>query len=312
MKRVVFYRYGGPEVMQLEEVPIPQPGRREVLVKMIATSINGADLIQRRGTLTINNKFPKTVGLDVVGKVVKLGANVKEYQLGDLVWGNVNVRTNAAAEYVSCPVKNIQPLPARIDPVEAAALPTTMVTAITVLVDKGHLKAGERVLVRGIGGVGLAAVQVASAFGGEVVALGSQNSQAATRYGAAEVFDYHQTPLSKLGSFDLIVDTVGSDLDKFRALLKPQGRLLTVSTNFKHPFKSLADILLSLRYGRQRTRIVIGYPTKKRLRLLNRLVEAGKAQPVVDSIYPLTQIKEANQRADQHGIFGKIILQIGN
>lgn len=298
--------------MQLEEVPVPQPGRREVLVKMIATSINGADLIQRRGTLTINNKFPKTVGLDVVGRVVKLGAHVKEYQLGDLVWGNVNVRTNAAAEYVSCPVRNIQLLPARIDPVEAAALPTTMVTALTVLVDKGHLKSGERVLVRGIGGVGLAAVQVAHAFGGEVVALGSQNSKAATRYGAAEAFDYHQTPLSELGSFDLIVDTVGSDLARFRNLLTPQGRLLTVSTNFHHPVRALADILLSLRYGKQRTRMVIGYPTRERLRLLNRLVEAGKVQPVIDSVYPLSQIRAANQRADQHGLFGKVIIQIDN
>lgn len=311
MKRAVFYQYGGPEVMQLEDVPVPTLRTREVLVKMISTSINGADLIQRRGTMTLNNRFPKTAGLDVVGQVVKLGSHVDEFKVGDIVWGNINVLKNAAAEYVACPVRNITLLPDNIDPVKDAALPTTAVTAITVLLDKGHLKPGESVLIRGIGGVGLTAVQIAHAYGAQVVTLGSQDGDQLKQYGASKSFDYHNTNLNQLGTFDLIFDTVGGNLAPYRKLLSPNGRILTIATNSHHFYKDVMRIIGSYRYGKKRTRMVIGYPSKRRLQILNRLVEEQKIEPVIDKIYPFSQIVEANRRADQHGLLGKVILKMG-
>lgn len=309
MKRVVYNRFGGPEVLEIKETTIPQPKKGQVLVRMIATSINGGDLNVRNGKagklINALTKFPKTIGQDVVGIVEKLGTDVTDFKIGDRVWGNTTTSTNATAEYVVIEVNKLSLMPSKISSTEAAAFPCAGITALVALVDKGKIKAGDRVLIRGVGGVGIFAVQIAKALGANVTALASKtNMDAVIKYGADEVFDYRNTSPEELGLFDIIFDTAGKDLEAYRKKLKPNGKLLTIDVS------KLISVPLSVRHGQHRTRLVIAFPNRKNLTHLAQLVDNGDIVPIINSIYPMEQIVEAHRLAENRGIFGKIIITI--
>lgn len=315
MKRVVYNQFGGPEVLELQDTPIPQVKKGEVLVRMFATSINGGDLNVRKGTASkissLLSRFPKTIGQDVVGVVDKLGPGVTDFKVGDMVWGNTTTSTNATAEYVAINVNKLSLMPSKISPIEAAALPCAGDTALVALVDKGNIKAGDRVLIRGAGGVGIFAVQIAKAFGAHVTVLASKATiEAVKKYGADEAFDYRKTSPKKLESFDIIFDTVGGELEEFRKKLKTGGKLLTIAFDVEKPIRGMIRVLLSARYGQRRTRMVIAFPNRKNLSHLAQLVDNGDIVPNINSIYPMERIVEAHRHAEKRGILGKIIITI--
>lgn len=311
MKRVIYNQFGGPEVLEIQEASIPTLTKKQVLVRNLATSINGGDLNSRRGFKSkfINTitKFPRTIGQDVVGEVIEVGKNVTDFKVGDMVWGNTTTSTNGLAEYVAIDTNKLSLMPKSLTPIEAASIPCAGITALVALIDKGKLKAGERLLIRGVGGVGFFAVQIAKAIGAHVTILGSKNAaEKMMAYGADEAYDYHTTSIEDLGSFDLIFDTVGTDHNLLRPHLTNKGRLLTIA--FVAP--ELVKLLFSIRYGRHRSRLVIAFPNTDNLTRLAQLVDDGAIVPEIDSVYPINDVIKAHQRAEERGVVGKIVISI--
>jgi NADPH:quinone reductase-like Zn-dependent oxidoreductase len=314
MKAAQITSYGASDVLRVNDVDRPAPGAGEVLVSVEASSVNGHDVIVRAGELKMvsGRRFPIGAGLDFAGAVVATGADVEGYQAGDRVWGMVHPRqrhlTGGAAEYVVVPMDRIAHAPAGISSVDAASLVVAGATALIALRDSVHLAGGERVLVRGAaGGVGTAAVQLAHALGCHVTALArDRHAQLLTDLGADEVLDYGSTTSDQIGPFDVIVDTVGSELNCYRSRLAKGGRMVTVALSPG----ALAAIAASTVYGARRIRTFSANPDSAVLRDLAGQVTAGALRPVVDSVYPLADIAAAHQAFERGGVVGKHVVAV--
>jgi NADPH:quinone reductase-like Zn-dependent oxidoreductase len=313
MKAAQIDRYGAPDVLKINEADRPAPGRGEVLVQVEASSINGHDVIVRSGGLKMisGRKFPLGTGLDFAGVVAATGAGADGYRAGDRVWGTVHPRqrhvTGAAAEYVAVPADRIAPAPAGISPSEAASLVVAGTTALIALRDSTHLASGERVLVRGAaGGVGTAAVQLAHAMGGHVTALArDRHAQALGELGADKVLGYDATP-EQTGTFDVIIDTVCSDLECYRRRLTRNGRMVTVGLSAS----TLAAIGLSAIHGSRRIRTFSANPDTAILEDLAGYVADAALRPVVSSVFSLADIAAGHQAFSQGGTLGKHVITV--
>jgi NADPH:quinone reductase-like Zn-dependent oxidoreductase len=313
MKAVQIGRFGKPDVLRINEVDRPAPGDGEVLVMVEATSVNGHDVIVRSGGLKMvsGRKFPIGTGLDFAGTVVATGPGAEDYRAGDRVWGTVHPRqrhvTGAAAEYVTVPADRIAPAPAGITPTDAASLVVAGTTALIALRDSTHLASGERVLVRGAaGGVGTAAVQLAHAMGGHVTALArDRHAQALSGLGADRVLGYDATA-EQTGTFDVIVDTVGLDLESYRRRLTRNGRMVTVGLSAS----TLVAIGLSAIHGPRRIRAFSANPDTALLCDLAGYVVSGALRPVVSGVFPLAEIAAAHQAFSRGGILGKHVIAV--
>ncbi|MEU7429770.1 NAD(P)-dependent alcohol dehydrogenase [Streptomyces sioyaensis] len=314
MKAAQITGFGAPDVLRINDVDRPAPGAGEVLISVEASSVNGLDTIVRAGGLRIvtGHRFPIGVGLDFAGVVAATGADVPQYQVGDRVWGTVHPlkrhTLGGAAEYVVVPADRIGPAPAAVSPVEAASLVVAGTTALIALRDTLHLTSGERLLVRGAaGGVGTAAVQLAHAMGGHVTALSRGRHAGALReLGADEVFDYGATTPEQLGPFDVILDTVGSELNSYRRRLTREGRMATIALSAS----SMAAIAASSVHGGRRIRTLSANPDTALLRDLADYVTSGGLRPVIDSVYPLADIASAHQAFARGGAVGKQVIAV--
>ena len=313
MKAAQIQRYGEPGVLRINEVDRPAPGEGEVLVQVEASSVNGHDVIVRSGGLKMisGRKFPLGTGLDFAGVVAAAGPGQAGYGAGDRVWGTVHPRhrhvTGAAAEYVTVPADRVALAPADISPTDAASLVVAGTTALIALRDSTHLASGERVLVRGAaGGVGTAAVQLAHAMGGHVTALARDRYAGALGdLGAGQVLGYDATP-EQTGSFDVIIDTAGSDLECYRRRLTRNGRMVTIGLSAP----ALAAIALSTVHGSRRIRTFSANPDTALLQDLAAHVASGALRPVVSSVYPLADIAAAHQAFSRGGILGKHVITV--
>ncbi|MEU9449726.1 NAD(P)-dependent alcohol dehydrogenase [Streptomyces sp. NPDC048277] len=314
MKAVQIMSYGAADVLRMNEVARPVPGAGEVLVSVEASSVNGHDVLVREGGLKMvsGRRFPIGVGLDFAGVVAATGADVESYRAGDRVWGMVHPRqrhtTGGAAEFVVVSADRIAPAPAGSSLVEAASLVVAGATALIALRDSVRLAAGERVLVRGAaGGVGTAAVQLAHAMGAHVTALArDRHTQLLTGLGADEVLDYGSTASEQVGPFDVILDTVGSELNCYRNRLAKGGRMTTVGLSAS----ALAAIAASSVYGSRRIRAFSANPGTALLRDLADHVTSGALRPVVDGVHPLADTAAAHQAFEQGGVVGKQVIQV--
>lgn len=315
MKAALYDRYGGPDVLYEGAAPVPTPKPGEVLVRVHAASVNGIDLIVRAGTLKLltGRTFPRRTGLDFAGEVAGLGARTSLFKVGDRVWGALpNGQTGSAAEYVCVLPEQLSLSPSGLDDVEAAALPVVGSTVITALRDIGRLKAGERLLIRGAsGGVGSVAVQLGRSTGAHVTALASASNLEFVRgLGADRVFDYATTRPGELGTFDVILDTVGSELRPYRALLAPNGRMASIVPDPKHPIASMLYTMLSRIHGGRRVRFFSDKPNTQLLAALAAYVESGAIRPIVDKVYPLSAIADAHAAMQSGGRRGKQIVRV--
>jgi NADPH:quinone reductase-like Zn-dependent oxidoreductase len=321
MRRVVYVRYGGPEVLEVQDAPRPRPGKKQVLIRMLASSVNGGDLAGRAGKAKFQSTlftpgFPKPLGMDVFGRVEEIGDVVRAdddgLRPGDLVWG-VSTSLDALAEYAVMDAVRVARAPEGLEPAEVGVLPVAGTTARAAVDDFAHLRPGESVLVRGgAGGVGSMIVQVAHARGGRVVALASEDTrEQVLALGADEVLDHHTTPTESLPLFDVVIDTVGSGLEPFRRHLAPAGRFVTITADLAHPVRSGLAVATSVRHGRGRIRQMISIPKAADMKALTDEVEAGTLRPVIDRVFPLDQIRAAHERVEQHGTVGKVGIEIG-
>lgn len=315
MKAVLYDRYGGPDVLYLGRVPRPEPAVGEVLVKVHAFSVNGGELAARAGRfrLVTGRRFPKRVGVDFTGEVAALGAPVTGIAAGDRVWGILG-RTSgfgSAAEYVTVPAERVGRVPDGLDLVDAAALPVA-ITAVTALRDKAGLRPGERLLVRGAaGGVGSAAVQLGTAYGAEVTALArAANLDFVRGLGAHEVVDHRTVRPEELGRFDVVMDTVGTELRSFRRLLDRGGRMVSIAFDANRPAVSLGYLAASTVHGHGRVRFFSGDFTRAHFDDLARHVVEGRLSPVVDTIFPLEETAAAHRALEAGGVRGKHVVSV--
>ena len=313
MKAAQIERYGEPGVLRINEVDPPAPGAGEVLVQVGASSVNGHDVIVRSGGLKMvsGRKFPLGTGLDFAGVVAAVGPGQTGYRAGERVWGTVHPRqrhaTGAAAEYVVVPADRIASAPVSLSPTDAASLVVAGTTGLIALRDSTHLADGERVLVRGAaGGIGTAVVQLAHAMGGQVTALARERYAAELgALGADQVLGYDATA-EQTGSFDVIVDTVGSDLECYRRRLTRNGRMVTIALSAS----VLAAIGLSAVHGSRRIRTFSANPDTALLEELTGFAASGALAPVVSSVFPLTEIVAAHQAFSRGGPLGKHVLAV--
>lgn len=313
MRASQYDRYGTPDVLHETTIAVPVPTAGEVLVRVHATSVNGGETWARMGKLQLftGRSFPRGVGVDFAGEVTAIGSNLPGPRVGDQVWGILaqrrSNRVGAAAEYVAVPADHLAPLPVGVDPVYAATLPGVGATALIALRDKARIQQGERLLVRGAtGGVGSVAVQLGRALGAHVTAVTSaKNLDLAKELGADEAFDYRVTRPTDYGSFDVVLDTVGSQLGSYRRLLSPGGRMVAIAVDFDKIAASFAGIGASIVFGAQRIRFFSASPRSQHFLDLAEYIKAGNLKPVVDTVYPLSDIAEAHRSLEAGGVRGK-------
>lgn len=322
MRAALFDKYGPPDVLYVGTVPKPVAGADRVLIRVLAATVNGGELILRSGSLPpgfLRGPFPRQTGLDFVGEIVEIGDNVTGYSVGDRVWGLLHEKPDESgqtlrslAEYIAVPPDCFTLAPRTLDPVQAASLPVGSVTALIGLREKAGLRSGERLLVRGAaGGVGSAAVQVGAALGAKVTGLASASTlDFVTGLGAAEVHDYRTTAPDDLGRFDVVFDTVGTDLSRYRRLLAPGGRMIAARFDTDHMVRSLATIAASAIHGRSRIRFFRGAPDTELLDETSQMADTGALAPLVGETFPLSRVAEAHRRLEQGGVQGKIVVTI--
>ncbi|WP_281690667.1 NAD(P)-dependent alcohol dehydrogenase [Pseudonocardia thermophila] len=309
MRYARFDRYGPPEVLHVATGPVPRPGPGEVVVRVEAVSVNGGELALRSGQLRpfSGNRFPKRIGLDLAGTVVDPGNS--RFDLGEPVWGAIGRGGGSAAEYVAVRADRIDRVPDGLDAVHAAAL-VVGTTAITALRDVAALAPRERLLVRGAaGGVGHIAVQLGRAMGAHVTGLASAAAlDLVKELGADEAIDYREP--GELGRFDVVVDTVGTDPERFRRLLTADGRMVAIAFDLNRRLRAVSYLAAHAARRRRWVRFFSGYPAAPRFAELGRWFRNGEVRPHVDRTFPLEDIAAAHRALEQGGVRGKIVVTL--
>lgn len=313
MQAVVYDRYGPPSVLQLRELPMPKPARGQVLVKVHAAALNPKDALTRAGKFALlsGRRFPLIPGNDFAGTIAGIGPGVSGYQMGDAVYGMSNRFVGAChAEYIAIPVSELAPRPQTLGFVEAAALPLAAMTALQALRDCGRVAKASEVCIHGAsGGVGTFAVQIAKALGAHVTALCSQaNREFVQGLGADEVVDYRITPPSALSRrFDCFFDVFGNQsYARIKPRLRPRGSYVTTVPKQRN----FVDHGLTLLSPLRRARVVMVRSRHQDLLQLSHWVEEGWLRPIIATVLPLSEARQAHERIETRRTRGKIVLEI--
>ena len=313
MKAFMSEKYGPPEMLRMAEVEQPSPAADEVLVKVLAVSVNPADWrsmrakpVFSRATLGLLRPKHRIPGVDIAGRVEAAGSDVTQFTPGDEVYANLlDHGSGGFAEYVSVPVEVMSFKPANLSFEEAAAVPMAGVTALQGLRHHGEVRAGQRVLINGAsGGIGTFAVQIAKSYGSEVTGVTStRNIDLVGSLGAAHVVDYTTTEFGSGRRYDLILDTIGNlSVRDLRRALAEGGKAAVVG------FTSVAKLIgVSLRGGRD-VAMVSAHVATKDLEFLSDLIEAGKVRPQIDRRYPFAEIPAAISYLEQGHARGKVVV----
>jgi NADPH:quinone reductase-like Zn-dependent oxidoreductase len=320
MKAIVCTEYGPPDVLQLKEVDKPFPKDDEVLVKVHAASVNAADLEILRGDWSARFGGPlrpqhKIPGSDLAGRVEAVGGNVKQFQLGDDVWGDLSFPYGYGtfAEYVCVSENALTLKPASMPFKEASTYPQAAIISLQSLRNKGKVQPGQKVLINGAGGgMGTFAVQLAKYYGAEVTGVDSASKLDMLRsIGADHVIDYAQEDYTKSGQrYDLILDVVAyrSVFDYPRAL-NPEGIFMIVGGSLSSFLQILTLGTLISKMGTKKLGLNVYEPNKKEdLAFLAELFESGDVVPVIDRRYPLSEVPEALRYLKEEPHLGKIVI----
>lgn len=319
MKAIVFNQYGTPDVLKLAEVAKPKPKDDQVLIRVIAASVNSADyrllsgLIPRLMGFGLFRPNNKTMGADIAGQVEAVGKKVTKFKVGDEVFGDISTAFGGFAEYACARESVLVKKPANLTFEQAAAVPMAAVTALQGL-RKGGIKPGEQVAVVGAsGGVGTFMVQIAKSFGVEVTAISSTKKLECLRtLGADHVIDYTREDFTRSGQrYDLILAVNGyRPLAEYRRALKSQGTYVMVGGEGRQIFESLLMGPLVARRGGQTVKNLTATPNADDLSFVKDLIEAGKVTPVIDRTYPLENTAEAVRHVGAGHAAGKVIIRI--
>lgn len=312
MRAMQYRRYGEPPT--LVDLPVPTPGKGEVLVRVSCASVNPVDWKKASGTIRfiMPVKLPCTPGFDLAGVVEAVGPGAPEFSVGMRVHTRLSGQNGgASAEYAVCGIDVLAPMPAAMDFASAAGLPLAGMTALQGLRDEAGMPmtgASERVLVVGAsGGVGHLAVQIARAAGATVIGVCSGKNAGLVRdLGAHEVIDYRAAdPFAALAPVDIVLDCVGGPPAPWLPLLKEKGRFASTTAGVAVVLRTGLNILTS-----KRVRPVLLKSNSADLRVLNALFEAGKLRVVVDARYPLADLNAAWDQSKAGRTAGKIVVDV--
>jgi len=319
MKAIVYTKYGPPDVLQLKEVAKPTPKDNEVLVKVHAASVNDWDWGLLRGkpfVIRIGGLFkPKysILGCDIAGRVEAVGRNATQFQPGDEVFGDISgCSFGGFAEYV-CARENVLALKsASMTFEQAAAVPHAGVLFLQGLRDKGQIQKGQKVLINGAGGgVGTMGLQFAKSLGAEVTCVDSGPKLDMLRsLGADHVIDYTKEDFTKNGqAYDLIIDNVvNRSIFDYKRALSPNGIFVMVGGSIARIFKIILLRPLVMRKGSKKISILMHKPNPNDLVYMNELFEAGIVEPIIDKIYPLSEVPEALRYYGKAHHQGKLVI----
>lgn len=322
MKAICIEHYGSPDVLELKEVEKPTPKDDEVLIRVNAASLNAADWHIMRGEpflfrLMIGLRKPKyrILGADIAGRIEAIGKDVREFKVGDEVFGDLSGSGfGGFAEHVCAPEKELSIKPSNINIEEAAATPMAAVTALLGLRDKGGIKAGQKVLINGSsGGVGTFAVQIAKSFGAEVTGVCStKNIDIMHSIGADHVIDYTKEDFTNKGErYDLILAANGYHpiLDYKRAL-SDKGNYVMSGGSGKQMFEAMFVAPWISMIGNKKMGNMLAKTSKKDLEFIKELIENGKVKPIIDRTYKLDEVPSAIRYLEEGHAKGKIVISI--
>ena len=322
MKAIRYRCYGSTDVLEFEDVEKPTPADNEVLVKVVAASVNPLDWHFMRGSPYIMRLgsglgAPKDtrMGVDFAGTVEAVGKDVTRFKPGDDVFGG---RNGAFAEYVIVPEDRALVLkPDNVTFEQAASAPIAAITALQALRDSGKLEPGQKVLINGAsGGVGTFAVQIAKSFGAEVTGVCStRNLEMVRSIGADRVIDYTQEDYTESGQrYDLIIDMVGNhSLLENRQVLEPEGHFVIVGGpkgDWLGPMMSPIKALMLSPFVDQTFVMVLAQMKQDDLIILSDLMQAGEVTPVIDRRYRLSEVPTALQYSEAGHARGKIVIDL--
>lgn len=316
MRAIVITEPGGPEVLEWREVPEPRPERGEVLIEVIASAVNRADVIQRLGRYEPPPGSPPYPGLECSGVIVEVGSDVPGFKVGDEVCALLG--GGGYAERVAVPWEQVLPLPENVSAVEAAGLPEVACTVWSNVFMTARLRRGETLLVHGgASGIGTMAIQLAKAFGSRVaVTAGSaEKLERCRELGADELVNYREEDFAERVEADVILDIMGAKYlpGNVRAL-RTGGRLVVIG--LQGGVKGELDLraLLNKRAAvhgttlRSRPAAEKGVIVRGVVENVWPLVSAGVVRPVVHAEVPMTEAAEAHRMLDSGEHVGKILL----
>ncbi|WP_067455873.1 NAD(P)H-quinone oxidoreductase [Nocardia alba] len=317
--------FGGPEVMEWTVAVDPEPGPGEVLVEVVAAGVNRADVMQRRGFYPPPADASSILGLECSGTIVKLGAGVVDWQVGDRVCALLS--GGGYAQFVAVPVTQLLPIPAGMDSVAAAGLPEVAATVWSNLVLTAGLRTGQLVLIHGGGGgIGTHAIQVARELGARVaVTAGSDAKLTKCAELGAEILINYRTgdfvdEIAQQGGADVILDNMGAKyLERNVEALAPYGRLVVIG--MQGGVSGTLNIAALLgKWGtvaatNVRSRPRSGPGSKAEIIAAVRAhlwprVTAGEIVPVISAELPITEAARAHEMLDESQTFGKVILRV--
>jgi len=320
MKAIVYTKYGPPDVLQLKEVAKPTPKDDEVLIKVQAVSVNRSDwegligkpLYARIGGLRKPRR--QILGSDIAGRVEMAGKNIKRFQPGDEVFGDILGRMGGFAEYVCARESALALKPASMTFEEVAAIPQAAVIALQGIRDKGKVQPGQKVLINGAGGgAGTFAVQLAKLYGAEVTGVDNTGKLDFMRsLGADHVIDYTREDFTKNGKqYDLILDVVAHrSVFAYKRALGLNGSYFAVGGSVATMFQILLLGPWIRRTTSKKIRVLVVQPNLKDMVYITELYEAGKVVPVIDRRYPLSEVPEALRYLGEGRAKGKIVITV--
>lgn len=322
MKAVICTRYGPPDVLRLQDVVRPEPSDDDVLVRIIAASINARDTRFMRGEPVLMRLRPggllrpsnPILGVDLAGRVETVGRSVTRFQRGDAVFGYVPsaLGRGTFAEVVNVPADLLAHKPGRLTFEQAAAVPLAAMTALQALRDAGHLQLGHRTLIYGAtGGVGSYAVQIARALGAVVTAACSvANADYARTLGAEVVLDYRRDVLVPGGErYDVIMAVNGyRPIGEYLRALAPGGRYVVAGGSMRQLFEAVIWSRWASRAGNRQTYVASLAPNPADLTVLKAFLETGQLIPVIDRCYPLCAAADAFRYLERNHARGKVVL----
>ncbi|HEX4989784.1 MAG TPA: NADP-dependent oxidoreductase [Candidatus Binatia bacterium] len=309
MKAVRVHRFGPPEVISLDDLPKPEPGRGEVVVRVKAAGIGPWDALIRSGKSVLPQPLPLILGSDLSGEVDSVGAGVNELQVGDEVFGVTNERfTGAYTEYAVAKAAMLAPKPKRLNHTHAASVPVVAVTAWQMVFDLAQLSSGQAVLVHGgAGNVGGYAVQLAKRAGAMVIATASvENDSYVRRLGADGVIDYRARRFEeRVKGIDAVLDTVGGEtLDRSYGVLKRGGIIVSSAVQ---PSRETAE-----QHG-VRAVFFLVQVTTERLKTIGEMIDGGTLQSEVGEVLWLDEARRGHEMLEgaPHRR-GKIVIKVAD
>jgi NADPH:quinone reductase-like Zn-dependent oxidoreductase len=333
MKAFVVEDYG-KDGLRAAEVPEPEVGDGDVLVKVSAAGINPLDSKVRDGEFKrlLKYRTPFALGHDVAGVVTRVGSAVRDFQIGDEVYARPrDLRIGTFAEYIAIDRDDVAHKPASLTRHEAAAVPLVSLAAWQALVDRAHVKPGQKVLVHaGSGGLGSTVIQLAKHLGLTVATTASgDNAELVRSLGADVVVDYTREDFAEvLSGYDLVLDSRGGEnLEKSLTVLKPGGQAIGVAgppdSGFAKQlgapkYMGVAMGLLSRKVRKQARKLGVSYSflwmqaDGGQLRELGSLYDAGHLRPVIDKTFPFDQTLEALAYVEQGRANGKVVITLGD